>query len=236
MNSRRFLWCFFQRKIAARHWNKIEFLSGKRRVFMYSDEKTLDIVSMPCKKTKYECKGCFQPLWMLLQEKSWYSCSSFVMVWELEKNGKISCHEKINTVLSARDFRHDFNLLLVKSVFGWDLLVGCKMVTLSSLTATKSRSSREDIGGRYTTTKKVLWHNLTKSQKESWLKTAQRTIPDAELLENGFWLVVEKHSRRPAILIKDAQLKGEGKREEGRKSSNFSVTLKRYYQSCVNYH
>ena len=135
-----------------------------------------------------------------------------------------------------RDFRHDFNLLLVKSVFGWDLLVGCKMVTLSSLTATKSRSSREDIGGRYTTTKKVLWHNLTKSQKESWLKTAQRTIPDAELLENGFWLVVEKHSRRPAILIKDAQLKGEGKREEGRKSSNFSVTLKRYYQSCVNYH
>ena len=34
---------------------------------MCSDEKTLDIVSMPCKKTKYECKGCFQPLWMLLQ-------------------------------------------------------------------------------------------------------------------------------------------------------------------------
>ena len=160
--------------------------------------------------------------------------SSWFENWK--KNGKISCHEKINTVLSARDFRHDFNLLLVKSVFGWDLLVGCKMVTLSSLTATKSRSSREDIGGRYATTKKVLWHNLTKSQKESWLKTAQRTIPDAELLENGFWLVVEKHSRRPAILIKDAQLKGEGKREEGRKSSNFSVTLKRYYQSCVNYH
>ena len=57
------------------------------------------------------------------------------------------------------------------------------------------------------------------------------------MLENGFWLVVEKHSSRPAILIKDAQLKGGGKRgEEGRKSSNFSVTLKRYYQSCVNYH
>ena len=168
--------------------------------------------------------------------------SSWFENWK--KMGRYHAMKNTNTVLSAmvcvsrkRDFRHDFNLLLVKSVFGWDLLVGCKMVTLSSLTVTKSRSSREDIGGRYTTTKKVLWHNLTKSQKESWLKTAQRTIPDAELLENGFWLVVEKHSRRPAILIKDAQLKGGGKRgEEGRKSSNFSVTLKRYYQSCVNYH
>ena len=178
---------FFQRRIAARHWNKIEFLSGKRRVFMYSDEKTLDIVSLPCKKTKYECKGCFQPLWMLLQEKSRYSCSSFVMVWELEKNGKISCHEKINTVLSARDFRHDFNLLLVKSVFGWDLLVGCKMVTLSSLTATKSRSSREDIGGRYTTTKKVLWHNLTKKSKRKLIENC--ATHDSWCWIAGKWLL-----------------------------------------------
>ena len=45
-----------------------------------------------------------------------------------------------------------------------------------------------------------------------------------------FCALVQKHFYRPAILIKDVQLKGLGKRKRGKERSNFSVTLKRGFK------